>query len=248
MAAETIDQVIEQLTDIMDQAYRDRSRLGFFAALYRQVTIQVKHGIANGRFADGPRMERLDVVFANRYLEAMQRFVRGELPPAAWLVAFRAASSWRLLILQHLLLGINAHINLDLGIAAAQVAPGDALPLLKSDFEAINTILATMLDAVQEDIGAVSPWLWLLDRIGGRTDEAIATFSLLRARDAAWNVAEKLAGLSPEAQARAISALDQQVAARARLIRTPGLFLSLGMLGIRLPESNDIPSIITRLA
>lgn len=248
MGVETIDQVIEQLTDIMDQAYRDRSRLGFFAALYRQVTIQVKHGIAHGRFADGPRMERLDVVFANRYLEAMQRFVRGEPPPAAWQVAFRAASSWRLLILQHLLLSINAHINLDLGIAAAQVAPGDALPLLKSDFEAINTILATMLDAVQEDIGAVSPWLWLLDRIGGRTDEALVAFSLGRARDAAWSVAEQLAGLPPEAQDQAISTLDQQVAARARRIRTPGLFLSLGMLGIRLPESNDIPSIIARLA
>ena len=68
--AGTIDEVIAHLTEIIDRSRRDRSRLGYFAALYRQVTVCVKAGIANNRFQNGERMERLDVAFASRYLSA----------------------------------------------------------------------------------------------------------------------------------------------------------------------------------
>ena len=44
--------------------------MGYFATLYRKVTIQVKKGIADNFFDDGPRMERLDVILANRYTQA----------------------------------------------------------------------------------------------------------------------------------------------------------------------------------
>ena len=60
MAAENIDQVIEQLDEIIDVARAEESRLGYFAALYRKVTIQVKKGIGENFFEDGARMERLD--------------------------------------------------------------------------------------------------------------------------------------------------------------------------------------------
>jgi hypothetical protein len=60
---DTIDQVIEALNDVVDSARREGSRLGYFAALYRNVTIEVKRGIAQGRFDDGGRMERFDVIF-----------------------------------------------------------------------------------------------------------------------------------------------------------------------------------------
>ncbi len=247
MSATTIDEVIDQLTDIMDCAYRDRSRLGYFATLYRKVTLRIKAGIAEGRFEDGPRMERFDVVFANRYFDAWQLFRNGGQPSMAWLVAFRAARNWRLLIMQHLLLGVSTHVNLDLGIAAAQVAPGDALPSLKHDFEVINTLLAELLDEVQDNVAAFSPWLWLLDRLGGRTDEVLINFSMTKARDAAWSVAERLAPLSPEDQAQEIAALDRKVTTLAYLIQTPGFLLSMGLLGIRLAESDNATRIIERL-
>lgn len=57
---------------------------------------------------------------------------------------------WRPLILQHLLLGINAHINLDLGIAAAQTSPGDDLPDLRNDFVEINRVLVRQVDGIRE--------------------------------------------------------------------------------------------------
>ena len=62
MTAKTIDEVVEQLDAIIDDARHERSRLGFFAALYRRVTVEVRDGIAAGRFEDGPRMERFDVI------------------------------------------------------------------------------------------------------------------------------------------------------------------------------------------
>jgi hypothetical protein len=247
MSVTTIDEVIDQLTDIMDRTYRERSRLGYFATLYRKVTLKIKEGIAAGRFEDGARMERFDVVFANRYFDAWQSFRHGGQPSMAWLVTFRAAQKWRLLIVQHLLLGINTHVNLDLGIAAVQIAPADALPSLKHDFEVINAILTELLDEVQDDVAAFSPWLWVLDRIGGRTDEALINFSMAKARSAAWSVAERLASLSPDEQAREIAALDRQVTTRAYLIQTPGFLLGMGLLGIRLAESDNIARIIERL-
>ena len=74
--AQTIDEVIEALDGVLDEARRDGSRLGYFAALYRKVTIEVKKGIAAGYFDDGPRMERLDVLDYANWLN-----LRVEAPP-----------------------------------------------------------------------------------------------------------------------------------------------------------------------
>ena len=89
--AATIDEVITRLTGILIESRRVGSRLGYFPALYRKVTVRVKEGIAAGRFEDGPRMERLDVAFANRYLDAYDRRGRGDRPTGSWHVAFDAA-------------------------------------------------------------------------------------------------------------------------------------------------------------
>ncbi|MBL8234616.1 MAG: hypothetical protein JNL98_39320, partial [Bryobacterales bacterium] len=75
--AHSIDEVISNLGTMLDDARRKKSRLGYFPALYVLVTRAVKQGIASGRFQDGPRMERLDVAFANRYLAAYDAFSSG---------------------------------------------------------------------------------------------------------------------------------------------------------------------------
>ena len=140
MSAKTIDEVIQQLDDIVDMAYRQKSRLGYFAALYRKVTLKVKEGIGGGIFEDGERMERLDVIFANRYLNAIEQYQSNEMPTRSWQLTFETSKHWWPIVLQHLLLGMNAHINLDLGIAAAKTSPGDAIIDLKEDFKKINEI------------------------------------------------------------------------------------------------------------
>ena len=80
MPAQTIDEVIQYLDEIIASAQNESSRAGYFPALYRKVTLAVKHGIEHHLFEDGERMERLDVIFANRYLEAYDQYRNGEKP------------------------------------------------------------------------------------------------------------------------------------------------------------------------
>ncbi|MBP6820538.1 MAG: hypothetical protein KA368_03295 [Acidobacteria bacterium] len=245
----TIDEVIAQLTAIIEDAIRRPSRLGYFAALYRKVTIRVKEGIQQGRFQNGERMERLDVNFANRYLTAYEQHKQGLQPSESWQLSFESAEKWRPLILQDLLIGINAHINLDLGIAAQGTCPGDELPSLKQDFETINTILAELVQPVQNEIGDVSPWIRFLEKIDPSANDAIINFSMRVARNSAWNFALRLNSLDAEERSGAIQKRDHEIAELGRLvIYPPGVFFKIGLFGIRLRESNDIPQVIEILS
>ncbi|MDX2043305.1 MAG: DUF5995 family protein [Acidobacteriota bacterium] len=247
--ANTIDEVIARLTEIIDQSCQRRSRLGYFAALYRKVTIKVKEGIANNLFQDGERMARLDVNFANRYLDAYELHRQGKHPTAAWQVSFEAAEQWRPLILQHLLAGINAHINLDLGIAAAETSPGERLSLLQSDFEKINDILFSLVQPVQDEIGEVSPWIGFLEKIDPSADDAIINFSMKVARDSAWRFALRLNALDEKDFAGAIERRDEEIAKLGRLVvAPPGIVFKSGLMVIRLRESSDIPRVIDVLS
>lgn len=250
MPANSIDEVIVRLDEIIERSRRERSRLGFFATLYRNVTLKVREGIGAGLFEDGPRMERLDVAFAGRYLDAYETYRRGGRPTACWAVAFEAADARRPIILQHLLLGMNAHINYDLGVSAAEVCPGDELPGLRGDFDRINGILAGMLAEVQHDIEELSPWIKFLDRLSDdRVEDAVINFSLDRARDCAWRVAVRLASATPGESGPYLAKLDRDVTLLGRLVRRPvGFLLPLGLLVIRLRESNDIPHVIDVLS
>ena len=87
----------------------------------------VKEGIEKGRFDDGPRMEQLDVNFANRYLEAYDQWKNKQPVSGPWKTAFDTEARRQPLVLQHLLLGMNVHINLDLGIAASETMAGKPL-------------------------------------------------------------------------------------------------------------------------
>ncbi|HEX7243844.1 MAG TPA: DUF5995 family protein [Longimicrobiaceae bacterium] len=243
-ATTTIDEVIARLDDVAASAVRDNSRLAYFACLYRGVTRRVRDGIAAGRFEDGPRMERLDVIFAGRYLAALEAYRRGGRAPRSWTAAFDGTRARHLLIVQHLVLGINAHINFDLGIAAAQTSPGYELRGLKRDFDEISALLGEMLDDVQDRIARVSPWMGVLDRIGSRTDEEICTFCLGGSRDAAWRAAERFAVLGKDALPAELDHLDRVVAALAHPIRSPGPLVQAGLLLARAREPGDVARVV----
>ncbi len=245
--ARSIDEVIAALDRIIDRAAVDRDRIGFFAALYRQVTLRVRQGIADGVFDDGPRMDRFDAIFANRYLDALAAWQANALPSKSWKLAFEASRRTDLLILQHLLLGINAHINLDLGIAAAAVCPGNELPALRPDFDRIMQILSALTDQVKIVLDQFSPMIKLLDKIGGAADDEVVNFSITAARDDAWQHAEALAMLSTEQQGAMISVIDTKTRLLARLVAEPGRALTAMLDAVHLAESKDVSEIIVSL-
>src|SRR5262249_22088099 len=248
MPAETIDDVIRSLDGVIDWAWNQKSRNGYFAALYRRVTRGVKDGIAQGRFQNGPRMERLDVSFANRYLQAFEQFRAGQQPTLSWQVAFSAASHWYPIVVQQLLAGINAHINLDLGIAAAQTAPGDQLPSLHEDFNTINTVLAELVDTVEQQIGQVSPMIDLLQKFDLRTETQIINFNMTIARDSAWNVAVNLAATSPDLMESAIAEVDLRTSLFGKLVVSPPMLIKLQLFPIRIFESTNVRRVLDILA
>lgn len=240
MALTTIDEVLQALDAIIGRARIDGSRLGYFAALYRRVTRAVKVGIVNGRFQNGPRMERLDVVFASRYLDAFAFWQKSQPASRSWRLAFDAASERDPLVLQHLLAAVNAHINLDLGIAAAQTCPGDQLQELETDFNQINMVLAEQVGAVEREMAGISPVVALLQRIGLITDTRIINFSLETAREVAWSRAQTLAAGAPGDLAAAIDQMDREVALFGNVIVHPLPPLDLQLRPIRKVECQDI--------
>lgn len=237
--ATTVDEVLADLDRVIDDAIAAADRIGYFAALYHQVTARVRDGIQTGFFDDGPRMERLDVTFANRYLDALHRWRSGARPTRSWQASFEAAALSRPLIVQQLLVGINAHINLDLGIAAAETSPGAALPGLRRDFDRINEILAGLIDGIEEEISGLSPWIGWLERVGGRHDDVVIRFSIEVARSEAWRFAVELAPLARDDWGGPIGSRDAGVARLARRVLHPG-WLSAPLAVIRARESNDV--------
>lgn len=247
MLAKDISDVIQILDGIIADTKARRDPLGYFAALYRQVTLKVQEGIHQGFFENGIRMAEFDAAFANRYLAAYDTFQAGGKPSRSWRAAFNATSSGQLILLQDLLVGINAHINLDLGVVTADRFPGPALESFRGDFDKINLILAALLSEVEAVIGRFSPLIDLLDRVGGRDEEAVLNFSLEAARDDAWNHAVLLALQPPALRPYTIQAIDRKVAFLGQLITQPAGLAARAVGLIRDTESRDVPAIIDAL-
>jgi len=243
MALATFDDVLAALDGVLDWAYEERSRVGYFAALYRKVTAQVKEA----EFEDRDALQRLDVAFAQRYLDAVAAHREGRNPGFAWRAAFDAAANPKRIILQQLGMSINAHINLDLAVAAARTFPGAAVLGIQRDFDTMNDVLSRLIDAVQDDISCVSPGFTWLDQLGGRRDERILEWSLRKARAMAWFEATRLARMEPERQQLAIDALDIGAARMGRFVTRASLRLRIGLWSIRRVEETDVRKVLEAL-
>lgn len=243
-----IDDVILALDEIILTSQQNNDPAGYFAALYRKVTVKVKEGIASGFFDDGPRMEQLDVFFAKRYLDAYSGFSNNQPVMQSWQKAFELLTRYRPIVLQHLLMGMNAHINLDLGIAAADVSKGKNIDLLEQDFNRINKILSSLIHEVEADLSEVWPTLKHLLKLAGKVDDFLVNFSMQLARDGAWKFARELA-TAPEEQWQQLNIeRDSKVAAKSAIITRPGLAVSAILFIIRLMERGSVTDKISKLA
>jgi hypothetical protein len=246
MPATDIDDVLLRLRSVIDR--HRGSALALFPAVYRATTVRVKAGIQQGTFADGPRMGRFVTTFANRYLAALDAAgAAAGCPTRAWQVAFDAAVRPHTMILQHVLVGMNAHINFDLPLAVIDAANGRDIRELEGDFHAINDILEALLEPVQEVIDRFSPLLHILDEVGGRTDEKLVTFSIRTAREEAWHEARRLADEVAEQRDRSILSLDRKVALLASSIIVPDGALGLASNLIARTEPADVAAVTDAL-
>lgn len=241
----TINEVIDAMDSIVNACREKNSRIGYFAVLYRMVTVRVRDGILAGEFEDNPRMEKLDILFAKRFIDAYHDYHAGLPITQSWKTAFDAADSTKHLVLQHLLLGMNAHINLDLGIAAVETMKGKNLEDIQGDFNKINEVLGDLVDDVKLNMGTISPTFFRLIRFARGKEEILVNFSIKLARDGAWKFAKRF--YTAKDPIEAINTRDKAIRLLANGLVHPGLKLRLLIWIAGLSEWKSVPEIMDQL-
>jgi Family of unknown function (DUF5995) len=242
----TIDGVVEAIESIIDWSISASSRLGYFAALYKRITIAIGTAVSDGKFDDGPRMQRFDATFATRYFDALNGYfhpAQFSKPTRSWRVTFDAASSPEPIILQHLLAGVNAHIELDLGITAQAVAPRGNLEALHNDFNTVNDVLTSQVSGVVNELDELSPVLADLYHVLTSNEIFLIDEGVKTLRDSAWTFATILALEPGIAHPATIWARDEKVSTQTELIYDPpgviGLLKEI-VASIAAQESRDV--------
>jgi len=215
---------------------------GYFPALYSRVTAQISESVDAGAFADGDRMNAFASDFAVHYTGAWQHAIA---PPRCWQASWDVAGDDRLLIVQHLLLGINAHVNYDLPQAAADAGRrAGSLASVRVDFDAINDVLAATSVGVLRDLDRVARWTNEVAAVGGGR---AFNFSLRVARGRAWRAAERLYALDAGGQRSYLAELDEVVSVLAYLITRPALPVEILARVARRFEQHDPRKVIAAL-
>jgi hypothetical protein len=196
----TIDDVLGVMRSL-DRTLAKDDGLRWFNLLYLRVTESVRNDSPAGGWQDAPWLQRLDVVFAGLYFDALVAWARG--PKAAakcWRALFEARWRKDVAKIQFALAGMNAHINHDLAFALLRTSvergdmPERGGPQHR-DFERVNTLLerveeevkSLLLTGIAEDA----------DRHFGRVDDVIALWKVRKARDTAWENGEILWHMRP---------------------------------------------------
>jgi hypothetical protein len=243
----TIQDVLKELDHIIEESIASNSRIGLFAYVYRRTTDEIATEIARGNFEDNERLEKFDVVFARLYLHVYEAYKNNRKVSGAWAYAFDQVDK-PLTIVQHILLGMNAHINLDLALAAAKVMEGQDIQAIERDFHRVNDILYQITNELQDRLSRVSPLMFVLDLIGKNKDEKIINFSMRKARTQSWHAANRLWSLSEEEREGAVRRIDRVVVLLSKLIRSPkSLTVTLLLLLIRAFETTEVSLVISKL-
>ena len=220
----TIPDVIARMQAI-DGALPRKDGVAIFNRLYLQVTLAVDSASAGTEFENRPFLDRLDVVFAGLYFDAEATIESRASCPVAWRPLVESRSQ-ALEPIQFALAGMVAHINHDLPIAVVAtceelgLAPADDSAVHR-DYQRVDALLAVVEGKVAGwfDTGLVAD---IEDVTPKKTDEALAMWSLVGARDVAWEHAKLLwnmrhAGLLRDGYLDTL-ALTTELAARAMLV------------------------------
>jgi hypothetical protein len=157
--AKTVDDVVRNLDQIIEWAIREDSTIGYFAVLYKRSTVAVRDALNEGEFKDRQLMEHFDVVFAQRYFDALNAYFYPDEYDGltlAWEVVFVGQELGHSTMLQHMVAGLNAHIQFDLGIVTAQLVP-TALQTFEHDFKLINELVASQVRGMLKIVDRLSP-------------------------------------------------------------------------------------------
>jgi hypothetical protein len=217
----SVDAVLARLTEV-GATLPDGDGVRCFHVVYQRVTELVREKMATGDFADRAFVDRLDCVFAGLYLDA----VASADPNPAWAPVFESRHNPGILSIQYAIAGINAHINHDLSIAVVRTCRQLELTLdspgVRADYERITAVLDTVQEQMRQSFFDGIE-LEIDRRYAAPLANLVGSFSIARARDAAWANAEvmwRLDGAEP-VRTHFVEALARTVGMAGRVLLTP---------------------------
>jgi hypothetical protein len=241
-----IDEVIDRMQELLAPLQAADDPRQYFHATYLRTTKAVAAEIRRGGFADADWAERWDVAFANFYLDALTAATSGGQPTRPWMIAFAAPRN--LPPLNHVLLGMNAHINFDLPQALVAVITDDEfddavlVASREADHRAIDRVLAARVSAEDSELIAVSGPGSLLNRMLRPLNQRGTQRFLREARTKVWANAIALSNArrqGPQAYAAVLAQLEDLSAAKVTSLTAPGqvlLRLAATGFGVRLKQ------------
>ncbi|MEU9010303.1 DUF5995 family protein [Streptomyces sp. NPDC048479] len=215
-----VDSVVERMHALRDD-WPATDGVAVFNRVYLAVTEEIERRIDDGEFPDRRAAVTLDVLFAQRYLTAVDAAAAGRRAPACWRPLFQYRRHPGVRPLQFALAGINAHIGHDLALAVVDSCrtlgcePVD----LEGEFDRVGDILILLEERIREELMPGPDLLEIADPL----THLLGSWSLERARDGAWSAARllwgvrELPGLAEEFTER----LDTGVGLVGRCLLTP---------------------------
>ncbi|WP_433570844.1 DUF5995 family protein [Streptomyces sp. CA-251247] len=215
-----VDSVVERMVSFRS-IWPATDGVAVFNRVYLAVTEEIDRRIAAGDFPDRRAAATLDVLFARRYLTAVDAAAAGERPPACWRPLFQYRRHPGIHPVQFALAGINAHIGHDLALAVVDTCrvldcePAD----LEGEFDRVGDILTLLEERIREDLMPGPDLLEIADPL----THLLGAWSLDRARDGAWSAARLLWGVRtlPELADEFTERLDTGVGLVGRCLLTP---------------------------
>jgi hypothetical protein len=219
--------VTDQMKSLIQTWRGCDDRREVFLSCYLMMTENMLAAIRASEFEDNPWVAGLLDRFARYYFNALGTYEREPASaPVAWQIAFHAARNPRTHVLQHLGLGVNAHINYDLVFALGDLLAPEWAGLSGPQREAryrdhcrVNTVIAETVDAVQDQvIEPLEPAFDLADKLLGPLDEWLTARFIREWRERVWERATGLIEMQSEARGKAVKEVEKQAVDRARAI------------------------------
>jgi hypothetical protein len=219
--------VIEKMMATARELEANQDNRTIFLYCYSMMTSNMLVAIEEQRFHDNEWVERLLHRFADYYFDALTCYECGDETPAVWQEVHRVSLTKRLHVIQHLLLGVNAHINYDLVLTLYDMLAPEWESLSPEmrrhryeDHCLVNTIIGDTIDKVQDEVvEKYSPAMNVVDQLMGRLDEMLLLKLITEWRESVWeNTQELLAQEGPEARQRYILDVEKKVLRRARVL------------------------------
>ncbi|MCB5165278.1 DUF5995 family protein [Streptomyces bambusae] len=185
----SLDPVVARMR-ALEERLHPRDGVAVFNRVYLAVTEELRRRIDDGGFPVPHTAESLAARFAGLYLAAVDAAAADRPVPACWRPLFQYRRHPGVRPLQHALAGINAHIGHDLPLAVVAACRTLGVPpaALEADFDRVGDTLVALEERIREDLMPGPDLLEVADPL----THLLGSWSLDRARDAAWSSARLL--------------------------------------------------------